>query len=74
MLAVDIIREVMKMKGVTVSSLSSRLGVKQSTMSQRLTQKNVSVVKLNEMLRVMDYKLVAVPRTSRMPEGSYEVE
>ena len=37
-------------------------------------QKNVSVTRLNEMLRLMDCKIVVVPRDSRVPEGGFEIE
>lgn len=74
MKVIDAIKSVMERKGVTQAALCSRLGVKQQTMSMRMTQENVSIGKANEMLRAMDYKIVIMPRESRIPEGGYEVE
>lgn len=42
--------------------------------SERLSQENISIAKLREILRVLDYKVVIVPREARVPEGGYEVE
>lgn len=74
MIATDIIREIMKLKEIKHTVLANRINVKSNTLSERLTQKNISVIKMNEMLRAMDYKLVAVPREARLPDGGYEVE
>lgn len=74
MLASEVIREVMKIKGVTTSVLSKRLGVAQNTLSERYKQKNISVGKLNETIRAMDYKIIVVPGNTRLPEGGFEVE
>ena len=46
----DAIKTVMDRKGVTQAALCSRLGVKQQTMSMRMTQDNMSIGKANEML------------------------
>lgn len=70
----DAIKTVMERKGVTQAALCSRLGVKQQTMSMRMTQDNMSIGKANEMLRAMDYKIIILPREARIPEGGYEVE
>ena len=74
MIAMDAVKEVMKRKDVRPAVLCDRLGIKSNVLSERFKQKNVSVAKLNEMLRLMDYKVVIVPRETRIPEGGYEVE
>ena len=74
MKATEAVKEVMKAKGVRKVDLRKRLGLESNTMSQRLDQKNITIVKLVEMLRVLDYKLVIMPRDARIGEGSYEVE
>jgi hypothetical protein len=74
MIAMDAVKEVMKRKDVRPAVLCDRLGIKSNVLSERFKQKNVSVAKLNEMLRLMDYKVVIVPRETRIPDGSYEVE
>ena len=51
-----------------------KLKVKSNVLSERLSQDNISIVKLDEMLRLMDYKIVIVPRETREQEGWYRVE
>ncbi len=74
MIAMETVKEVMKLKEVRPAMLCDRLGIKSNVLSERFKQKNVSVSKLNEMLRLMDYKVVVVPRETRVPEGGFEVE
>ena len=49
-------------------------GHKSNVISERLSQENISVKLLNEMLRVMNYKVVVMPREARIPEGGHEIE
>lgn len=73
MKATDIIRDIMEKKEVKPSMLADRLKIKNNTLSERMTQKNLSVLKLSEMLRAMDYKILIVSRNSRLPEDGYEL-
>ena len=75
--AMEAVRKVMELKEVTPSMLRDRLGLpkeKASLLSMRFTQKNVSIALLNEMLKVMDYKVVIVPRETRLPKDGIEIE
>ena len=74
MIAMEAIKEIMKLKDVRPAVLCDRLKIKSNVLSERFKQKNVSVEKLNDMLRAMDYKVVVVPRDTRIPEGGYEIE
>lgn len=74
MLTMEAVKEVMKIKGIRPAALCDRLKIKSNVLSERFKQKNVSVEKLNEMLRVMDYKVVIVPREAKVPENGFEVE
>lgn len=74
MKAMDAVKEVMLLRGVKQIELADRIKVRQNTLSERMTQKNVSVQKLDEMLNAMDYKIMIVPRSTRVPEGGFEVE
>ena len=74
MIAMEAVREIMKLKDVRPAVLCDRLKIKSNVLSERFKQKNVSVEKLNDMLRAMDYKVVVVPRDARVPEGGYEIE
>ena len=68
------LREIMKIQSVGVNKLADRLGIKQNVMSMRLKHDNISINKLSEMLRLLDYKIILVPRETRLPEGGFEVE
>jgi hypothetical protein len=74
MIAMEAIKEIMKLKDIRPAVLCDRLKIKSNVLSERFKQKNVSVEKLNDMLRAMDYKVVVVPRDARIPEGGYEIE
>jgi len=74
MKANEIIRKVMELKEVKPSMLASRLNIKNNVLSERLGQKNISIDKMNEMLRVLDYKIVVIPRKARVPEEGFEIE
>lgn len=67
-------REIMKVKNEKLISLADKLKVKPNVVSERLRQDNISISKLDEMLRLMDYKIVLVPRETREQEGWYRVE
>lgn len=67
------VKEIMKLKEVKPSMLCDRLGIKSNVLSERFKQENISITKLNEMLKAMDYKIVLVPRDTRLPENGFEV-
>lgn len=73
MLAMEAVREIMKRKEVRPAVLCDRLKIKSNVLAERFKQKNVSVEKLDEMLRAMDYKIVIVPRETKVPENGFEV-
>lgn len=70
----DAVREVMKIKEVGVNQMADRLGKSPRLVSERLSQQNISITKLNEMLKVMDYKILIVSRSTRVPSDGFEVE
>lgn len=74
MVAMEAVKEIMKLKDIRPAVLCDRLKIKSNVLSERFKQKNVSVEKLNDMLRAMDYKVVVVPRDTRLPEGGFEIE
>lgn len=74
MKASESIRKVMALTNTKVSDIAFMTNRKSNVISERLTQENISIQKLNEMLRVMNYKIVVVPRETRVPEGGFEVE
>ena len=74
MIAMEAVKAIMKMKDIRPAVLCDRLQIKSNVLSERFKQKNVSVEKLNDMLRAMDYKVVVVPREARLPDGGFEIE
>lgn len=74
MKATDIVRDIMKTKGVKIAAIADKLKVRSNVISVRLTQDNISIAKLDEMLRLMDYKIMVVPRDTPEKEGWYRVE
>ena len=74
MKASEIVRIVMKTKEVKVAALADKLKIKSNVLSERLSQENISIAKLDEMLRLMDYKIMIVPRDTSENEGWYRAE
>lgn len=74
MKATEAVREIMARNAIKVATLAARLNIKSNVLSERLSQQNISIVKMNEMLRAMDYKIVVMPREARIPEGGIEVD
>lgn len=75
MKAKAVVKELMKAQGINNVTLATRLGISSAAMWDRLNGKNkdIGVDLLREMLKAMDYKLIAVPRNARVPEEGYEV-
>ena len=74
MKATDALREIMGKSGLKFSELMDMLKIPSNTLANRLKQENISVKKLDEMARLMKYKIVLVPRDTRCKEEWYEGE
>ena len=77
MRAREIVKAIMDKFGTTNAVMASRLNISQAALWDRLNNKKVKdipVSTLSEMLRALDYKVVIVPRSSRIPSDGYEVE
>ena len=72
--ATEAIRQILKEKGISIATLSRRTGLQQSTARERLSHDNISVKKLNEMLAVLDYKVVIQPAGKKLVEGAIEIK
>lgn len=70
----EAVREVMKLKEIGVNQMADRLGKTPRLVSERLGQENISITKLREMLRVLDYKIAILPRDSKLPDDGFEIE
>ena len=74
MKATNAVREIMTKKNIKVASLSDKLKIKSNVLCERLGQNNISIGKLDEMLRLMDYKIVLAPVSIVEQEEWYRVE
>ena len=73
MRAGEIVSEIMKSQNVKVSDMCYKLKIKSNVFCNRLVQNNLSVNVLDEMLRILDYKIMVVPRGTKI-DGGYDVE
>lgn len=70
----EAVRSIMKESGIGVNALAGRLDKTPRLVSERISQDNISIAKLREMLIALDYKIVIVPRNAKVPENGFEVE
>lgn len=70
----EAIRQIMAEQEVRVGMMAARIGKKQNLISERLSQNDMTIGKSAEMLRVLDYKIVVMPRSATTPRGGIEVE
>nr|DAH60525.1 MAG TPA: transcription repressor [Caudoviricetes sp.]DAI21969.1 MAG TPA: transcription repressor [Caudoviricetes sp.]DAJ70541.1 MAG TPA: transcription repressor [Caudoviricetes sp.]DAO13672.1 MAG TPA: transcription repressor [Caudoviricetes sp.]DAO32499.1 MAG TPA: transcription repressor [Caudoviricetes sp.] len=69
MTASEAIKEILKLKELNQAKLSDMLDIPLKTLNERLRHKNISVNKLDETLRVMGYKIMVVPRETKVENG-----
>lgn len=77
MLVKNAIRAIMERKGVGLNALARLVGKNSQFVSDKLNPakgSNMSTDKLDELIRVMGYKIVLVPDDVKLKDGWYEVE
>ena len=74
MKANEVVRDIMKQQELGTSALAARIGKTPRLVSDRLAMENISIEKLNELLRALDYKIAIVPRSRVTKKDEYEVE
>ena len=70
----EAVRAIMADEGIGTKALSDRMGKSMRLVCDRLSQDNMSVEKLTEMLRVMGYKVVVMPADRRLRDHEYAIE
>lgn len=70
----EAVRRIMEEQGVGVAQVAKRMDKTSRLVCDRLAMDNISIVKLNELLRVLDYKAVIIPQDAKVPKGGYEIE
>ncbi len=66
------IQAIMEQKGIGTTALATAMGKSVSTVCDRIYQQNISVEKLDEIVRVMGYKIMLVPCGTKA-DGFYDV-
>ena len=75
MKANEAVKEIMNQQEIGPTALASRIGKSPRLVSDRINKmENISIGKLNELLRALDYKIMIVPRSHTKKSGEYEVE
>ena len=74
MKANEAVRSIMKEKRIGTTALAKRMGKTPRLVCDRLSQDNISIDKLMEILRLMDYKIALVPADASLPKDSYVLE
>lgn len=73
----EIVKAIMKEQNISNAQLAHKVGIKPTAMWDRLNNannKDLNVSSLNEMLRVLGYKVQVVPSNKQTPDGGYEVK
>lgn len=74
----ETVKQLMSNKNITNAQMSSILGVSQATLWDRLNSsknKSMSIRTLSQMLKILDYEVVIVPRNkANRIEGAYTLE
>ena len=71
----EIIRDIMKQKGVGIAEMGRRMGVSMQTASNRLVQsKNMTYKGMLGFCEALNYKVVIMPKGMKTPKGGYEVD
>lgn len=73
MTATEVVKAAMTANGVTQKGLASRLNMNAGALNERLRRDNLGSKNLADMLRAVDYKIVAIPRDAKVPKDGYEV-
>lgn len=74
MKAIEALRAIMERNGIKFSVLMDRLGIKSNALANRLSRENITIGRLVEMARALDYKIVMVPRDTRLSSDWFEVD
>jgi len=71
-----VIGEIIENRGITYAEVGRRLDVSRATIWDRVNNakgKDVYASVLADTLAVLDYKLVAVPKNTPLPEDAYTI-
>ena len=69
----DAISTLIKESGLKKSEFARRIGITPQALNGRLTQEGIGVNCVAEMVEKLNYRVVLVPDTAKLPAGSVEV-
>lgn len=77
----EIIKDIMTKLNITNATLANRLGITPAALWDRIDtqprkgkpRKDIPVSLLSEMVQVMDYKVVIIPTSARVPKEGYVI-
>lgn len=70
----ECLKAIMEIKGVGTNKLADRMGKPPRFVSDRIRSNNIGIAHLNELLRMLDYKIVLMPRDVREQEEWFRIE
>lgn len=70
----EAVKEILKQSGTTQLVLAKRLNMDRRAVGMRLSNRNLSIKVLREMLAVLGYKIVIMPDTVPTPKEGMEIE
>lgn len=70
----EMIMEVLKLKGMSQSDLCSRMNITRQALYSRLNHGgNMGIKTISYMLSFVDYRIVVVPRSAKLPKDSFDI-
>jgi hypothetical protein len=73
----EVVKKIVEENGMSNAAFAKRCGVSGAAMWDRLNNikvKDIPLSLLNDMLRVLDYKILVVPANAKVPAGGYYVD
>lgn len=70
---IEIINEILKVKGITKVVLANRLDLSPQALQRRIKPENPGILTYRKTISMMDYKVVIMPREARLPKDSFEI-
>lgn len=69
----EAIKAILKSKQMSKTALGRLLGHSPQVIHNRLERKTMEASSIIEMANALDYKVVIMPKASKLPKGGYEI-
>ena len=75
MRATEALKDIIHAQNLTIAKVADRLNIARNALNMRLNRDNdITMGKVVDIARSLDYKIVIMPRDVKLPKDSYEVE